>query len=53
MIQRQPYFNGNANEIYEIHKEGPKIIGQFKVMITDNGSNFLKTFIVSSPNELP
>lgn len=30
-----------------------KIIGIFKVMITDNGSNFLKTFNVSSPNELP
>jgi hypothetical protein len=52
-FKRQPHFDGNSNAIYEIHKEVHKILGKFNVMITDNGSNFLKNFRVSSPNELP
>jgi hypothetical protein len=52
-FKRQPHFDGNSNAIYEIHKEVHEILGKFNVMITDNGSNFLKNFRVSSPNELP
>lgn len=41
-------FNGISNVIYEVHKN----LGKFNVMITDNGSNFLKAFRVFDPNEL-